>query len=110
MASSRDDSSLSLRRRGRPKKQHDYKLLSSGPTLPNDKVTIKSWSTTKLFPLVIVDSKKVDETHLVKVHYTEDEWSSPSYDEWRDARDVIDVPKNHTVTEDDIDEMIFMMR
>lgn len=60
----------------------------------------ETWSTSKLYELVILDSKHVNGHSLVKVHYTEDKWSSASYDEWRLASEILDIPQYYiTYTE-----------
>lgn len=83
-----------VRRSTRQRESVDYKLLASGPEIPTSGLREKSktWSTNKLYALEVVDSKVVDNQLLVKVHYTDEEWDSPIYDEWRNASEVIDVP------------------
>ena len=74
---------------------HNYAQLHNGPAVPGAKasqVATPAWSTTKLYPLEVTDSKTLDGKLFVKVHYTEDEWASNKYDEWREAKDIIDVP------------------
>ena len=87
-----DEANHLIRRSQRKRKQHDYRKLNSGPAVPTEKLVSKTWSTTKLYELEVIDSKFVDNKLLVKVHYTDDEWSASCYDSWRDATDVINIP------------------
>ena len=75
----------------------NYGVLNSGPALPaGDHQKIKKWSTTKHFNLIVVDSKLEEEKLFVKVHYTDKEWSSPCFDEWREACEIVDIPSCYT--------------
>ena len=67
---------ISLRRSTRPTNEHNYQLLNNGPSISTERVSKKTWSTTKLYSLEIVDSKLVGEQLLVRVHYTYKEWDS----------------------------------
>ena len=96
-----------LRRSKRKRQQPDYRQLHNGPELPAEKVASKKWSTTKLFELVIIDSKFVGDRHLVKVHYTDEEWSAPSFDSWRDANDIIDIPNCYVHCTDELRAQFF---
>lgn len=83
-----------LRRGLRRRAPVNYQQLTKGPRLPTDKKVrqFKTWSTTKLYPLEITDSKVVGDKLMVKVHYVEKEWVSHIYDEWRDAEEIVNVP------------------
>ena len=76
----------------RQTERRDYVALNNGPSLPKDRLKKESWSTTKLYHLVVVDSKFIAEKLYVKVHYTDKEWDSAKYDEWRSADEVLDIP------------------
>ena len=92
------DRSSSVRKSLRPRsKPVNYCKLNSGPDLQLEREQPrgsrgKKWSTSKLYELVVTDTKFEEDKLLVKVHYTDEEWSSPIYDEWRDAGDVTDIP------------------
>ena len=43
-----------------------------------------------------MDSKLEEEKLSVKVHYTDKEWSSPCFDEWREACEIVDIPSCYT--------------
>ena len=92
----------------------NYNQLNSGLPLPQDikqRQKPKTWSTTKFYPLEIIDSKLIDEKLWVKVHYTEEEWSSPVYDEWRPATEVTDIPDCFTsYTEESKDYFLSKLR
>lgn len=86
-----------IRRSGRRREPVDYTKLNSGEALPKEYTGCTStrkeaWSTSKLYHLEIVETKDIDAVTWVKVHYTDKQWNSSRYDEWRLARDVIDIP------------------
>ena len=82
-----------LRRSLRRRATVNYQQLTKGPRLPTEKERqSKAWSTTKLYPLEITDTKVVGDKLMVKVHYVEKEWVSHIYDEWRDAEEIVTVP------------------
>ena len=89
-------SAFPVRRSTRRINQINYRKLNSGPTLQEDKIKSKTWSVSKLYSLVITDSKVIQDKLFVKVHYTDEGWTSTEFDEWRDASEIIDVPDCHT--------------
>ena len=84
-----------------------YKQLNDGLPVEREKLKRKTWSTTKFYPLEIIDSKTLEEKLYVKVHYTEPEWNSSLYDEWRLASEVIDIPECHISYTDELKDVFF---
>lgn len=60
------------------------------PEKTRQKLSTSNWSTTKFYPLSIIDKKIDCGINYVKVHYKN--WSS-KYDEWRVAEDVLTTPE-----------------
>ena len=90
----------------RPRKPVDYKLLHSGPQLPaSSRPKNKTWSTSRFYELEVLESKYIEENLYLKVHYTEEEWTSPIYDDWRLASDVIDIPRAYVSFTEELKEL-----
>lgn len=95
-----------VRRSARQRRAVDYKRLAGGPDLPNASGGRKqTWSTSKLFPLEVTDSNLVDNKLMVKVHYTDPEWSHERFDEWRDAADIVDIPASYIQYNNEIKDL-----
>ena len=72
----------------------DYRALANGPQLPRKKQSLKKekWSTSKLYPLEVLDAKLDNDIPLVIVHYIG--WDS-RYDEWRQLGEVVNIPQEY---------------
>ena len=70
----------------------NYKRLAEGPVLTEEKDKSPRWSTQKLFPLEVVDTKTDDGVNFVLVHYLG--WAK-KYDEWRPLNEIINVPTEY---------------
>jgi len=82
----------------------DYKKLAAGPELPFDRKRSDTWSTRTFYRLIVIDSKLQEDTLLVYVHYIG--WPS-KYNEWRLARDILDIPEEFLVSSEEGRKLFF---
>ena len=73
----------------------DYKALAEGPAFHRERQTATNWSTSKLYPMNILDFKTEHDTVYDLVHYIG--WDK-RYDEWRPVNEIVDIPKEFLET------------
>ena len=85
----------------------DYKALANGPQLPRKSQSLKkeTWSTSKFYPLEVLDEKTENDIPLVLVHYIG--WDS-RYDEWRQLGEVVNIPEEYIFSSPESTALLYL--